>query len=311
MVGSINIDTTLRVPTMPGPGETILASGRTFSPGGKGANQAVAAATLGSSVRFVGAVGSDDNAQIGLDALTSRGIDVTGVRRLSDTPTGTAIILVADDGENLIVVDPAANDQVDAQWVEQSIGDCVEDVVLGQLEVPVEALVAAADAGPATLVLNPAPARSAAELAQVLPRVDVLVPNRAELGQLAGRSTPATLAEVAECAAALDFDGALVVTLGGDGAAIVAPDGSVEQVPAPVVDARDTSGAGDAFCGVLAHELAAGRDLSTAVRRAVALASTSTRHEGARVPADFGSQATDAPGEAAGDATDTRGEARP
>ena len=214
VVGSINIDTTLRVPVLPGPGETILATGRASSPGGKGANQAVAAAALGSQVRFIGAVGSDENAATGLAALADRGIDTTGVRRLEEAPTGTAIVVVANDGENLIIVDPAANDQVDAGWVGEALGDCSGEVVMAQLEVPVEGLLAAARAHPAMCVLNPAPAPEAAALAELLPHVDVLVPNRAELGQLVGRAAPSTLAEVAECAAALDFAGSLVVTLG-------------------------------------------------------------------------------------------------
>lgn len=291
VVGSINVDTTLRVPTLPGGGETILASGRAVSPGGKGANQAVAAATVGSTVRFVGAVGSDDNAQVGLAALTGRGIDVSGVRRLEQTPTGTAIVLVADDGENLIVVDPAANDSLDPAWVTQVLGDCAEEVVLAQLEVPVEALVEVARAHPATFVLNPAPGRAQHELAALLPHVDVLVPNRSELGQLATRPTPTTLDEVSACAATLDFAGTLVVTLGGEGAVIVESDGRIAtHVPAPRVEAIDTSGAGDAFCGVLAHELARAGDLTQAVQRAVALASTSTRFAGAQVPADFSAE---------------------
>ena len=292
VVGSINIDTTLRVPVLPGPGETILATGRASSPGGKGANQAVAAAALGSQVRFIGAVGSDENAATGLAALADRGIDTTGVRRLEEAPTGTAIVVVANDGENLIIVDPAANDQVDAGWVGEALGDCSGEVVLAQLEVPVEGLLAAARAHPAMFVLNPAPAPEAAALAELLPHVDVLVPNRAELGQLVGRAAPSTLAEVAECAAALDFAGSLVVTLGSQGAVIIEPGGRiVEQVAAPTITALDTSGAGDAFCGVLAHELARnGGDLSSAVHRAVALASTSTRYAGAQVPATFGSE---------------------
>lgn len=292
VVGSINVDTTYRVPVLPGHGETILANGRSSSPGGKGANQAVAAATLGSRVRFIGAVGSDDNAGTGLGALTERGIDTTGVRQLDETPTGTAIVVVAADGENLIIVDPAANDHVDAAWVREAIGDCSQEIVLAQLEVPIEGLLAAAQAGPSRLVLNPAPARAATELTELLAHVDVLVPNRAELGQLAGRPTPTTLAEVSECAAALDFAGSLVVTLGRDGAVIIEPGGQVvEQVPAPTIEAADTSGAGDAFCGVLAHELARDNsDLARAVRRAVALASTSTRYPGAQVPATFGAE---------------------
>lgn len=295
VVGSINIDTTFRVPVLPGHGETILAAGRASSPGGKGANQAVAAAALGSRVRFIGAVGSDENASAGLAALADRGIDTSGVRRLPDTPTGTAIVLVADDGENLIVVDPAANAQVDAAWVQEALGDCSQEVVLAQLEVPIEGLLAAAQSHPRLFVLNPAPAQEVAALASLLEHVDVLVPNRAELGQLAGRSEPTTLAEVTECAAALDFAGSLVVTLGSQGAVIIDAKGQIlEHVVAPTIDARDTSGAGDAFCGVLAHELATNDgDLSAAVHRAVALASTSTRYPGAQVPPTFGSEATE------------------
>ncbi|WP_161958486.1 ribokinase [Ornithinimicrobium cavernae] len=294
VVGSLNIDTTYRVPALPGRGETVLANNRSSSPGGKGANQAVAAATLGSRVRFIGAVGPDDNAELGLAALASRGIDTTGVRRFSEgTPTGTAIVVVGDDGENLIIVDPAANGALEPAWVSQALGDCSQEVVLAQLEVPVPALLAAAQAQPALLVLNPAPVHDPAALAPLLPHVDILVPNRAELGQLAGRPAPTTLEEVSDCASALDFRGTLVVTLGSDGAVIVAPDGAVvEHVPAPRVTASDTSGAGDAFCGVLAHELARpGSELPEAVRRAVALASTSTQHAGAQVPPTFGVEA--------------------
>lgn len=294
VVGSLNIDTTYRVPELPGRGETVLATDRSSSPGGKGANQAVAAAALGSRVRFIGAVGSDEDAETGLAALADRGIDTSGVQHLPEgVHTGTAVVVVGDDGENLIVVDPAANGALEPEWVSRALGECGEEVALAQLEVPVPALLAVAQAGPALLVLNPAPVLDRAALTPLLPHVDVLVPNRAELAQLAGRPVPTTLEEVAVCAAALEFGGTLVVTLGSDGAVILDADGGiVEHVPAPAVAATDTSGAGDAFCGVLAHELARpGGELVDAVRRAVALASTSTQHPGAQVPSSFGAEA--------------------
>jgi ribokinase len=290
VVGSLNIDTFYRVPVLPGPGETILATGRHSSPGGKGANQAVAAATLGSRVRFVGAVGTDENADTGLASLASRGIDTSSVRRLEDTPTGTATILVDDEGENIVIVDPAANMALDPDWVTSALADADEEVVLAQLEVPVRALLAAARTKAGLFVLNPAPVTDPVALGPLLEHVDILVPNRSELGLLAGGGVPSTLEEVSGCAKRLGFRGTLVVTLGSDGAAIFDADGElVQHVPAPAVDAVDTTGAGDAFCGVLAHELAKpGAELAAAVRRAVDLAAGSTLHAGAQVPHSFG-----------------------
>ncbi|MFN2347431.1 MAG: PfkB family carbohydrate kinase [Dermatophilaceae bacterium] len=179
---------------------------------------------------------------------------------------------------------------MDPDWVVAALADCSEEVLLAQLEVPVAVLLAAARARPRRLVLNPAPVLDVAVLQPLLEHVDILVPNRSELGQLAGAATPITLDDVVQCAAALAFSGTLVVTLGGDGAVVIDDSGRiVEHVPAPPVQPVDTSGAGDAFCGVLVHELARpGGDLSSAVRRAVALATTSTRHEGAQVPRTFG-----------------------
>lgn len=293
VIGSINLDTTYQVPALPRPGETILATGRSYSPGGKGANQAVAAATMGSEVRFIGAVGHDDGGDTGLRTLADRGIDTTGVRQVAELPTGTATVVVDRHAENFIVVDPAANGVLDATWVATALGDCSQEVVLAQLEVPVDALTVVARARPRIFVLNPAPVRDVEVLRPLLQHVDVLVPNRSELGQLVGSNPPTTLAEVSRCARDLAFDGKLVVTLGRDGAAVVDASGTiVEHVPAPAIEATDTSGAGDAFCGVLAHELArSGGDLSSAVHRAVELASTSTRHAGAQVPPSFGREA--------------------
>ncbi|MFC5999825.1 ribokinase [Quadrisphaera sp. GCM10027208] len=298
VVGSLNIDSTLVVSALPTAGQTVLARERHTSPGGKGANQAVAAAAVGSRVRFVGAIGDDADGRLGLATLAGRGIDVSDVLVLEAVPTGTAVVVVDDRGENLIVVDAGANGRLDDAWTARAVTAGDDAVLLAQLEVPVDALLAAAGAWQGRwFVLNPAPMGDAGEIARLLPAVDVLVPNRTELGELVGRPTPHTTEEVQACAEALAFEGTLVVTLGGDGAAVFAPGGRlVEHVPAPTVDVVDTSGAGDAFCGVLAHELTrTGGDVVPAVRVAVELAAASTRHLGAQVPPSFGSASETVP----------------
>jgi ribokinase len=287
VVGSLNVDTTLRVPTLPGPGHTTLATGRAVTHGGKGANQAVAARSQGSEVTLVAAVGDDSEGSAGLDDLRARGIDVSGVL-LPGTSTGAAVVLVADDGENLIVVDPGANAALDQDWVHERVALAEPDVVVAQLEVPLSCVRAAAAASAAKyFILNPAPMPSArADLEALLGLVDVLVPNRQELAQLLGANLPGTLDEVDRCARQLDFAGTLVVTLGGEGAAVYAPRGRerLAHVAAEPVDVLDTTGAGDAFCGVLADRLARGVPVVVAVERATRVAGLSTTMRGARLP---------------------------
>lgn len=297
VVGSINQDTTLRVPALPAGGDTVLATGRSRSPGGKGANQAAASAALGARVVMVGAVGDDDAGREALQSLDSRGVDVSCVVTCMGQATGAAVLLIADDGENLIVVDAGANSRLQEADVEAAVESRAPAVILGQLEIPVACLTAAARAAAGTstgapvFVLNPAPMpadRSGLDaVTGLLPLVDVLVPNRGELGRLAGRPMPSTPEEVRACIDALDFDGAVVVTLGSEGA-VVWQSGELTSVPAVPVDAVDTSGAGDVFCGVLAHGLAAGDPLVECVRRANQAAAVSTTLAGAQVPADFG-----------------------
>jgi ribokinase len=288
VVGSINEDTTLRVPALPAAGETVLATGRTRSGGGKGANQAAAAAAMGARVAFVGAVGQDDAGRLALASLESRSIDVSHVTSHPRAATGAAIVLVGDDGENLIVVDQGANAELDATAVALAVEELAPAVTLGQLEVPVDCLAAAAHAtGTGLFLLNPAPmSGDPGELKEVLALADVVMPNRSELGRLAGRTIPQTASEVDECVAALDVKGAIVVTLGSQGA-VIYDKGTRAEVAALPVDAVDTSGAGDVFCGVLAHRLASGDDLGAAVRRANTAAARSTTLPGAQVPADF------------------------
>ncbi|MBM0126579.1 ribokinase [Pimelobacter simplex] len=293
VVGSLNEDTTLRVPGLPRPGETVLATDSFRAPGGKGANQAAAAAVLGrargASVAMVGAVGDDDAGERSVAALAVCGVGVAGVRRLDAVATGTAVVVVDDAGENHIVVDPGANGALAAGEVERAVGDLRPAVVLAQLEVTPACIEAAARAVPeACVILNPAPMPAdPAFVLELLDRVDVLVPNQAELGRLAGRPTPQTPAEVADCAAALAFTGDLVVTMGAHGTYVVPRDGAASHVAAWPVDVVDTSGAGDVFAGCLAVALACGADLVDAVTEANRAAGRSTELAGARVPADF------------------------
>jgi ribokinase len=285
VVGSLNTDTTYTVRQLPGPGETILADTSQVSHGGKGANQAAAAAASGGSVAMVASVGDDENGTAAVHDLEVRGIDVDGIAHALGTPTGSAVIVVSDDGENTIVVDPGANHALETAWVEQHVGRLDPGVILAQLEIPTTALVATASAAPsATFVLNPAPMPADARaLEDLLDTVDVLVPNRTELAQLVDLPEPWTPDEIDHCASVLGFDGTLVVTLGSDGAVIYAGSSRIGAVPAIDVDAIDTSGAGDAFCGGLAHHLALGEPMEDAVRRATELAGASTTHRGARL----------------------------
>lgn len=286
VVGSLNDDTTLSVPALPGPGETVLTTGRRLSsPGGKGANQAAAAAVLGARVAMVGAVGDDGPGERSLAALRDLGVDLTAVARRGELGTGTAVITVDEHGENTIVVDAGANASLTAQEAAGAVANAEPAVVLLQLEVPQAAVTAAARAASSALVvLNPAPMPAdPGPVRGVLGLVDVLVPNRSELGRLAGRPEPRDAHEVAACVAALDHIGSVVVTLGADGALCFETGAAPVAVPGVPTATRDASGAGDAFCGCLAQQLAEGVGLLEAVRRANGLAAASTAHFGARV----------------------------
>jgi ribokinase len=271
LVGSINLDVVVGVERHPVPGETVVGGDRQELPGGKGANQAVAAARLGAEVAFVGRVGDDDAGRRLRDGLAAEGVDVTHVRVDPDAPTGMALIAVDGAGENTIVVSSGANARVSAADVEAA-----RDVLAGaavtlvQHEVPEDAVAAAIGGAGGTVVLNPAPARP------IVAPVDVLVPNRGELETLVGRA-----GDPIELARSLDGVRAVVVTLGNEGAAVIERS-RVERIPAPRVDAVDTTGAGDAFCGALAQALDAGADLVEAARWAVRAAAASVTKPGAQ-----------------------------
>lgn len=271
VVGSMNLDTTATVDRLPLPGETVLGSGHFTDTGGKGANQAVAAARLGRSVAMLGAVGDDDAGRRLLAVLSGDGVDVAAVRT-SDQPTGIALITVDGAGENTIVVSPGATGTYGPDDLDHDVLASAS-VVLAQLELPVETVVAAAAAS-GRFVLNPAPARSLPE--ELLAATDVLVPNATELALLAGAPVPDGPDQAADAARSLDVP-SVVVTLGADGAVVVDGDRAT-HVAAPSIDAVDPTAAGDAFCGALADALVGGAELVDAARWAVrAGAVTATR----------------------------------
>lgn len=287
VVGSINVDTTYRVSRLPAHGETVLALARALGPGGKGANQAAAAARVGGQVSLFGCTGEDAEAAIAMESLVKLGVDVSQVRVVANAPTGTAMLVVSDDGENVIVVHPGANQCLDPQLVGRHVSSVAYAVVLAQLEINLDAVLSAArGSGSATFILNPAPMPSdPAVLSDILKHTDVLVPNRLELGRLVREDTPVDKRSLDHCVAALDFDGPVLVTLGPAGVAVYerGPGHRSTIIEGISVDAVDTTGAGDAFCGALGHFLAIHGDVMAAARRANETAALSTTVRGAQL----------------------------
>nr|WP_281387042.1 ribokinase [Jiangella mangrovi] len=274
-MGSANMDLVVTVDRAPGRGETV--TGRTYDtvPGGKGANQALAAARAGADVAFLGAVGDDDFGLRITALLSADGVDVSGLV-VSDRPTGTAHITVDGDGDNSIVVVPGANGTVtELTDAHRAVIDAA-DAVLLQLELPLALVTEAAryahERG-VRVVLTPAPAVPLPE--ELLAAVDVLVPNEHEAALLTGDGDPVT---AARSLAARGGD--VVVTLGARGAVRVSGE-STTQVAAFAVAAVDTTAAGDTFAGVLAAGLASGLEWPAALRRASAAAALSVQRPGA------------------------------
>ncbi|MBO6727190.1 MAG: ribokinase [Rhizobiaceae bacterium] len=281
VVGSINLDLIVNVERLPAPGETVLGSTFTTAPGGKGANQALAARRAGAKVRMVGAIGGDSFAEEALALLDEAEVDLSTVKK-TDTTTGTAHILVAADGENVIAVVPAAN----ALVLPNDLGDGLfsnGDHVLLQQEIPVEtvsATLGAARAAGAVSVLNTAPFQ--ATTAPLLPRADYVVANETEFDLYADAlGIDAGDREIRMRAFVEKTGGVLIVTLGGDGVLAVTPDEAF-KVPALQITPVDTVGAGDTFCGYLAAGLDAGLSLADALRRAAAAGSLACLKPGAQ-----------------------------
>jgi ribokinase len=262
VVGSVNTDLTFSVEALPGPGETVLASALAFHPGGKGANQAVAAARAGGHVQFVGAVGTDPAADALLAHLHANGVGTDGVVTVPG-PSGTAAIMVDPNAENTIVVAPGANAHLvlDSAAVRTLVAD--SDVVLCQLEIPVPTAVAAARIAreaKATVVVNASPPCTSPAMPELAELADVVVVNESEADQWQW-TVPH-----------------LVITRGARGASYVA-DGRETVVTAPPVEPVDTTGAGDVFAGVLAAGWRA--DRTRALRRACAAGALATLTPGA------------------------------
>jgi ribokinase len=277
VVGSINVDLVVAADRLPLPGETVLGGRFARHLGGKGANQAVAAARAGASVLLIGAVGRDADGDESLAALSAEGIDVSRVRRV-EAPTGVAIIAVAADGENQIVVASGANAEVTP--ADAALRDLPDGpgVLLTCLEVPMASVIAAVAAATRIglqPVVNPAPGqRLPAELLALAP---ILTPNRLELLTISGASDPAAALRSLASAGA----GTVAVTLGAGGALLA--DGSRRVAfPGWPVEVSDATGAGDTFSGVLAAWLAGGSALDEAVRAANAAAALSVTRPGAR-----------------------------
>ncbi len=268
VVGSVNIDLVASVDNLPRPGETVSATGYAQFLGGKGSNQAIAAARLGRRVAFVGLTGDDAEAAEVRTAMSGEGIDTGHLGIASGTPTGRALVLVDAAAENSIVVAPGANGRVSAQHVEAA-GDAVAGaaVVVAQLEIPLDAVLAAGRAARGAFVLNPAPAQALP--AEILDLVDVLVVNEIEYEAVTGRPLPADTGALArELAADTSVTASVVVTVGARGA-LVWDGHKLTHVTAPRVTVVDTTGAGDTFIGALADALSRGQGLVTATRWAV------------------------------------------
>jgi ribokinase len=267
IVGSGNVDLVSQVERIPEPGETVLSTGFATHAGGKGNNQATAAARAGAQTTFIGAFGDDDNGARLRASLTDSGAHT--LVRTSSEPTGTALIVVANSGENSIVVNAGANATLTNLTDEEHAAIADADVVLLQLEIPLDTVIEAARTATGTVVLNAAPAQPLPR--DLLDNVDLLIVNEHEAALLGGADELLTVVP------------RLVVTLGAEGALVRTRETSV-TMPGIKVDVVDTTGAGDTFCGALVAKLDEGATLEPAVRFAMVAAALSVGRPGA-VPA--------------------------
>jgi ribokinase len=280
---------TIRVPALPAAGQTVLGDSFAISPGGKGANQAVAARRSGGDVVFVAAVGDDDLGRQAVERYRGEGIDVDHIRTIQNAASGVALIFVGPDGENMIGVAPGANGHLSPGDIERLPAQVFRagDVLLVGLEIPVSTAIRAMQRGQAAgtkVILNPAPAPSLEpDLAVALfSAADVITPNRLEAAMLSRMAASLPL-DLAACAGRLleKGPGSVVMTLGAEGCLVATADGS-QAIASPRVQVADTIGAGDAFNGALAVALGQGRPLAEAAAWACAAAALAVTKPGAQ-----------------------------
>lgn len=279
VVGSINIDLVIRAPRLPQIGETLLGGDFHTFPGGKGANQAVACARLGSKVKMIGKVGKDSFGEELLHGLAANGVDINAIEMVSETSSGVALITVLDSGDNAIVVSPAANGQLTPADIcnhEELFREA--SLLVLQLECPLEAVKTAIDLAKnncVPVVLNPAPAQPLSD--QLLQKVDFLVPNQSELAFLTGEQ------EIETAIRQLQERGAdkIIVTLGEQGALFTEAN-KIFHVHPYAVRAIDTTAAGDAFVGALAVALSEGKTLLESVQVGNAAGALAVQKAGAQ-----------------------------
>lgn len=286
VIGSLNMYLVVRAPRLPMPGETLAGHAFAQAAGGKGGNQAVAAARLGAQVAMIGCVGADAHGAALRAGLEAEGIDCAGLATSATASTGVALIVVDDGSQNAIVIVAGANGDVTPGAIAgQDAAIAAADVLICQLETPADAVFAALSAGRRlgrTVLLNPAPA-VAPLTAGWLPLVDYLIPNEVEAAALTG--LPIRDPHDAEVAARkLQSEGArnVLVTLGARGVLALTADGAARHYSAPAVQAVDTTAAGDTFIGGFAARLAAGDSVDTALRFAQRAAALSVTRAGAQ-----------------------------
>lgn len=283
VIGSSNTDMTAKTAELPRPGETVLGGVFTMGPGGKGANQAVAAQRLGGKVKFICKVGHDMFGDNAVAQYEKEGLDTSGILR-SELPSGVALIFVDSHAENCIVVASGANGDITEEDIEKSRKDLEScGILLLQLETPIPAVLKAAQiahkAG-AMVVLNPAPACPLPE--EIFKSIDLFIPNETELSTFSG--IPVTSKEEAEkAAAAMQAKGVgrLIVTMGSKGA-LICEGGPSVFVPAHKVKAVDTTAAGDTFCGALCVAISEGKSLNEAAEFACAASALTVQKMGAQ-----------------------------
>jgi ribokinase len=280
VIGSANIDLVSSVASLPVPGETVLGNSFIKTPGGKGANQAVAASKLGGEVSFVGCIGSDQEGEILRSSLENANVNCDFLISRPEVSTGNAMIGVDAEGNNSIIVNSGANNALTQEDI-VAAKEIVESaqVVLMQLEISTKCLEVAVEMASGIKILNPAPVVDISK--KLLEKIDVLIPNRIELARLSNKESFENLDELEAAAKGLGIQ-TVIVTLGSAGALLVS-DKQTELISSPAVESVDTTGAGDAFCGSMAESLSRGLSFLESVEYSVTAGALSTTTYGAQI----------------------------